>query len=57
MQILAFVHVGNIVISIVLIIIYICIFGQQYIKKYFDEGIIVLTHEEHIPITPPGKWK
>ena len=47
--------VANIVVNIVLLTLYVFLFGKESVNKYLDEGIIVVTHEEKMSIIePPG---
>ena len=47
--------VANIVVNIVLLTLYVILFGKESVNKYLDEGIIVVTHEEKMSIIePPG---
>ena len=49
--------VVNIVVNIILLTLYVLLFGQESISKYLEKGIIIVTHEE-IPsfISPPGDF-
>ena len=47
--------VANIVVNIVLLTLYVFLFGKESVNKYLDEGIIIVTHEEKMSsIKPPG---
>ena len=34
--------------------LYIYFFGQHSIKKYTENGVIIVNHQEKTPIMPPG---
>ena len=47
--------IANIVVNIVLLTLYVFLFGKESVNKYLDEGIIIVTHEEKMSvIKPPG---
>ena len=47
--------VANIVVNIVLLTLYVFLFGKESVQKYIDEGVIIVTHEEKVTfIKPPG---
>ena len=35
--------------------LYIYLFGQHSIRKYFEKEVIVINHDDKPPILPPGK--
>ena len=47
---------ANVCVSVILLIIYIFIFGQQSINKYTKKGVIIVSDEEKTDsILAPGK--
>ena len=47
---------ANILINFILLMIYIFCFGQHSIRRYLENGIIVVQYEEKpTVISPPGK--
>ena len=47
--------VANIGVNIVLVICFVCFFGQDSIKRYLDKGVIISEKiEKQASITPPG---
>ena len=50
-------RVGNIAVSIVLLIIYAHFFGKPSLHKYVKKGIIIIKNKERtLDIKPPGKF-
>ena len=47
--------VANIVVNIVLLTLYVFMFGKESVNKYLNDGVIIVTHEEKVSsIKPPG---
>ena len=47
--------IANLVVNIVLLTLYVFLFGKESVHKYLDEGVIIVTHEEKVTfIKPPG---
>ena len=47
---------ANILINFILLMIYIFCFGQHSIRRYLENGVIVVQYEEKpTVINPPGK--
>ena len=43
-------------VNIVLFILYVWFFGMQSFRKYFDNGVTIISHEEKpTAIIPPGQ--
>ena len=47
------IHIGNIVVNIILIILYIVFFGHESIQKYLDDRVITIKREERTSKIPP----
>ena len=49
---------GSIIVNIVLVAIYIYVFGQHSITKYFKKGVIIVNDEEPslLKLPPPGRY-
>ena len=48
--------VGNICVSIILLVLYGHLFGQHSLKRYLDRSVIITKHKEkQATITPPGE--
>ena len=47
--------IGNVAVSIILLITYYFYFGKDSIERYLEKRIIITEHEEkHVTIPPPG---
>ena len=47
--------IGNIAVSIILLITYYFYFGKDSFQRYLEKRIIITEHEEkHVTIPPPG---
>ena len=48
--------VSTVVVNIILLVLYVWLFGIQCIKKYLGDGVTIINHEERpMFINPPGK--
>ena len=49
--------VCTVVVNIILLVLYVCLFGIQCINKYLGDGVTIISHEERpTAINPPGKY-
>ena len=47
--------VSTVVVNIILLVLYVWLFGVQCIKKYLGDGVIIINHKERpLVINPPG---
>ena len=48
--------VCTVFVNIILLVLYVCLFGVQCIKKYLGDGVTIISHEERpTAMNPPGK--
>ena len=47
--------VCTVVVNIILLVLYVWLFGVQCIKKYLGDGVTIISHEERpTAMNPPG---
>ena len=54
---LSYKHTAYVFANIVLLLVYVCWFGQQSIRRYLDDAVYIIQQEEKpSTINPPGMY-